>query len=118
MKPADVDQYIAEAPPDRQAALQTVRDLVHEIVPNVVETMNYNMPTFETTDIVCSLASQKHYMALYVCETDLVKHYKEELAHLNCGKSCIRFKQVEDLPLDVIRDIVAKSAENPGFGRG
>jgi uncharacterized protein YdhG (YjbR/CyaY superfamily) len=102
-------------PEDRAEALSSVQAFIHATVPGLKETMAYNMPTFENTDIVCSLGSQKRYMALYVCATDMVKDFKEELAHLNCGKSCIRFKKVEDLPEAVIADILRASAEKPGY---
>ena len=116
-KYVDMDAYIDDLPDDRAAALSTVRAFIHETVPGLTETMAYNMPTFENTDIVCSLGSQKRYMALYVCAIDLIKDFKEELSHLNCGKSCIRFKRTDDLPMAVIADILKASAKNPGFQR-
>ena len=111
----EVDDYFVQVEPERQEAMNAVRALIHDVVPDARETFDYKMPTFVTTDIVCSLASQKQYMALYVCDIDLRQDYKEELAHLNCGKSCIRFKKLDDLPMDTIRRIIAHSAENPGF---
>ena len=34
----------------------------------------------------------------------------DELGNLNCGKGCIRFKQLAELPLDVLREIVRTTA--------
>ncbi len=114
---ADMDAYIDDLPDDRAAALSTVRAFIHETVPGLTETMAYNMPTFENTDIVCSLGSQKRYMALYVCAIDLIKDFEDELSHLNCGKSCIRFKKADDLPKAVIAEILVASADKPGLHR-
>ena len=48
------------------------------------------------------MSSQKHYMSLYM-DTELVEKHRQALAHLNLGKSCIRFKKLEDLLMDVVR---------------
>jgi hypothetical protein len=48
-------------------------------------------------------------MALYVCEPAILDAHSDELSHLNCGKGCIRFKSLDELPLKVVEKIV-KSA--------
>jgi uncharacterized protein YdhG (YjbR/CyaY superfamily) len=113
----EVDAYIAALPEDRAAVLATLRKFVHDAVPGLTETMSYRMPTFESSDIVCSMASQKNYMALYVCGIDVLQELAADFAHLNCGKSCIRFKKWEDLPLDAVRKVLTASAESPGYQR-
>lgn len=101
----DIDRYLAAQEPDRQAALEHIRALVLKTVPDVNETMKYNMPTYERDEVVLSFASQKHYMSLYM-DTEMVAKYSDELSHLNCGKSCIRFRKLEELPLDTIEQII------------
>lgn len=103
-----VDAYLSALEPDRRAALEELRALVFETVPDVVETMRYRMPTYELGDVVCSFASQKHYMSLYM-DVGLVEQHKEELKHLNVGKSCIRFKRIEDLPLNTVEHILVET---------
>ena len=107
-KTREVDAYLSALEPDRRAALEQLRALVFETVPDVAETMRYRMPTYELDDVVCSFASQKHYMSLYL-DVDLVAKHKEELAHLDVGKSCIRFKQLDDLPLGAVRQILVET---------
>ncbi len=60
---------------------------------------------------MCALASQKQYMSLYM-DTSLVEKYRQELAGLDVGKSCIRFKRLEDLPLETVRRILVETVEN------
>ena len=63
-----------------------------------------------------NLASQKNHMALYLMcvygDTDHTKWFKEAWAKtgkkLDMGKSCIRFKKVEDLALDVIGEAIRR----------
>ena len=108
---AQVDAYLSHLSPDRRAALERIRTLIFDTLPDVEETMKYRMPTYELADVVCALASQKHYVSLYM-DTTLVAKHKQELKHLDCGKSCIRFKRFEDLPLDTIRRILEETVQS------
>ncbi|MDB6024838.1 MAG: hypothetical protein JWM68_1061 [Verrucomicrobiales bacterium] len=112
-KAKTVNEYLAELPPERRAALSTLRALIRKTVPGVIESMQYGMPGYVIGEVMLGLASQKHYMAFYCCDT-VVDNYRSLLGKLNCGKSCIRFKNLEELPLDVIatiiRDIVKRKA--------
>lgn len=110
MKSIEVDEYLANLDPDRKEALERIRSMILEIVPGVVETMKYRMPTYELENVVCAMASQKHYMSLYM-DTSLVEKYKSELGNLDVGKSCIRFKKINDLPLNVIEKILVETVE-------
>jgi uncharacterized protein YdhG (YjbR/CyaY superfamily) len=104
-----VDQYIAKQDAGRKAALETIRSTIFELIPDVTETFKYNMPTYELDEVVVSVAAQKHYFSLYL-DTTLVAKYRQELGHLNCGKSCVRFRRLEELPLDTIKKIILETA--------
>ncbi len=112
MKSQDVDAYLEELPAVRREALATVRDLIHRVAPDVQEEIRYKMPAFLVGgDVLCQLASQKRYLSLYVDPAVLEKHLGA-LAHLDVGKSCIRFRKIADLPLDeveaILREVLAK----------
>jgi uncharacterized protein YdhG (YjbR/CyaY superfamily) len=107
----EVDAYLSGLEPKRRAALEQLRALVRETLPDAAETMRYRMPTYELDGVVCSFASQKHYMSLYM-DVGLVEKYKEELEGLDVGKSCIRFKRIQDLPLDTVRRILVETVQN------
>jgi len=104
-----VDEYVQSLDPERAAALNELRDMIFAIAPDVAETMKYRMPSYEYgPSILCAVASQKQYMSLYV-EVQILDRYREQLAHLSLGKSCIRFRQIEALPLDTIRTILTET---------
>ncbi len=104
-----VRAYLEGLAPDRQGALTTLRSLVREMVPEAEETMRYGMPTYEQGGaVLCSFASQKHYMSYYM-DLSLVEQHRHELAGLGVGKSCIRFKRLEQLLLDTVRSILAET---------
>lgn len=102
-KATTVSQYLKELPPDRQAALGTLRALINKIAPHATEGMDYGMPIFGD---LCAIASQKHYMAFYACDIDIMDSHRSQFGRLDCGKCCLRFKRIEDLPLPVIESIL------------
>ena len=109
MSQEQVKAYLAGLVPERQADLTELRSLILETVPGAVETMKYRMPTYEYGQgILCAFASQKQYMSLYV-EIEAVEQHREELAGLSVGKSCIRFRRLEQLPVDTVRTILQET---------
>jgi len=107
----EVDEYLENLAPERQAALAKLRSLVFEVAPDAVETMRYRMPTYEYGDaVLCAFASQKRYVSLYM-DTDIVEKYREELTGLSIGKSCIRFRKMDQLPLDTIKRMLEETVQ-------
>lgn len=51
-------------------------------------------------------AAQKQYLALYVYETDVLARHRRAFAHLNVGKSCIRFTSLDDLSERDVRKVL------------
>ncbi len=125
-KAKTVGRYIASLPKERQASIQAVRRVIVKNLPQgYEETMQYGMISYVVPlrsyptgylgqkDVplpYAGLASQKNYMSLYLMatygdkagEARFKKEYKASGKKLNMGKSCIRFKSVEDLALPVI----------------
>jgi uncharacterized protein YdhG (YjbR/CyaY superfamily) len=105
----EVDEYLSKLDPQRRTALAEVRSLIQEIVPSAVESVRYRMPTYDYEGaMLCAFASQKQYMSLYV-EPRILDGHRWELQHLNLGKSCIRFRRLDQLPLDVVRKVLGET---------
>jgi uncharacterized protein YdhG (YjbR/CyaY superfamily) len=102
-KATSIDEYLEELPTDRRTALSEIRALIHRIAPKTVEAMQYGLPAFGD---LCALASQKNYMALYVCESELVKSHLAALGKVSCGKGCIRFKRLADLNVNAVETLL------------
>lgn len=105
-KAKTVAAYLKELPDDRRKALSKLRAMIRKTLPNAVEDMRYGMPGYFQGDNVCGLASQKGYMALYLCVAGAFDAHRSRLGKLNCGKCCIRFRTLDELPLDVVQDIL------------
>ena len=120
---ATVDEYIAELPHERAAELSRVRDAENGALrPGFVERMAWGMiswevplevsgPTYNKQPLVyAALAAQKNHNALYLncVYASAERSQRLEAAFaaagktLDMGKSCIRFKAADDLPLDAI----------------
>ena len=113
--------YLKELPAERRRELSRVRDMVRKSLPEGYrETMNWGMIAYEVPlehyaktsngQPLCyaGLAAQKNYLSLYFMPVDasvlarLRAAFKQAGKKLDMGKSCIRFKQADDLPLDAI----------------
>ena len=129
-----VDQYLAELPDDRRQAIERVREVVSENLPDgYEEAMNWGMITYQVPLetypdtynkqplMYAALASQKNHMAVYlsgIYTSDVARKrfesaYKATGKRFDVGKSCVRFKKLEDLPLDLIgKTIASMEVEN------
>ena len=122
--------YLASLPPERRKVIAAVRAVVKKRLPKgYVETMNWGMLSYEIPLsrypdtynkqplMYMALAAQKNNYALYMTSVSgdkalmdrLVAAYKAAGKKLDMGKSCLRFTALDDLPLDVIGDIVAST---------
>ena len=120
--------YLASLPPERRKVVAAVRAVVRKHLPKgYVETMNWGMLSYEIPLSrhastyngqplsYAGLAAQKNNYALYLMNVHgddalkdrLAAAYKAAGKRLDMGKSCLRFKSLEELPLDVIGEIVA-----------
>jgi uncharacterized protein YdhG (YjbR/CyaY superfamily) len=105
----EVNEYLDRLPPERRAALTELRALILDEVPDAVEDVKYRMPTYwYEGESLCAFAAQKHYMSLYM-DVELVERHRQELASLDVGKSCIRFKTLDKLPLETVRTILQET---------
>ena len=65
-----------------------------------------------------SLAAQKRHMSIYLmgvyCDAEteswFVQRYRDSGKRLDMGKSCVRFRTLEDLPLDLIGEAVSRTS--------
>jgi len=124
---ASVPDYLASLPDDRREALTAVREVVLARLPEgIEEAMNWGMISYEVPlerypDTYngqplsyAALASQKNHMAVYlmgIYGSDSLRArfedaYRATGKRMDIGKSCVRFRRLDDLPLDVIGDAV------------
>lgn len=125
--------YIQSLPEDRQAAMQQLRQVIQENLPEgFKECMAYGMLGYvvphetyppgyhcnpKTPLPFLSIASQKNFIALYhmglyadkeLYEWFVGEYPKHSKYKLDMGKSCIRFKKPEAIPYELIAELLTK----------
>ncbi|HUT21710.1 MAG TPA: DUF1801 domain-containing protein [Anaerolineae bacterium] len=108
-QPSDVEAYLAQLGEDRRTALQRLRALVLGVAPAAAESMRYRMPTYDLCgELLCAFASQKHYVSLYL-DPAILEAHRAALQGLNLRKSCVRFRQLSQLPLGVVQTMLEET---------
>lgn len=126
---ATVDQYIAELPDERRQAITAVRNVILENLPEgFEEDMNWGMITYQVPLrrhpntynkqplMLAALASQKNHMAVYLTgvysdpasRDRFTNAYRATGKRLDVGKSCVRFRKLDDLPLELVGEAIAE----------
>ena len=127
-----VDEYLKSLPADRRTAISAVRKVILDNLPEgYEECMSYGMIGYVVPHRIypagyhcdpslplplANLASQKNHMALYLmcCYGDKAtdqwfrKAWAAAGKKLDMGKSCVRFKKLEDVSIEVIGQLIAR----------
>ncbi len=127
------DEYIASLPSDWKDAVTQLRETILSNLPEGFdETMGYGMIGYVVPHRLypagyhcdpklplpfINLASQKNYIALYhsglyadkALHDWFVSEYPNHTSHkLDMGKSCVRFKKIQDIPVDLVGQLCTK----------
>lgn len=133
IKATTPEEYIAQLPEERQAVIEKLRKILLENLPDgFEERISYGMLGYVVPHSIypdgyhcdpklplpfINLASQKNYVALYhsgiYANQELLEWFKEEYpkhckTKLDMGKSCIRFKKIDQIPYDLVKELSAK----------
>lgn len=128
-----VDEYIGKLPEDRQKVISDLRAVLQKnLSKDFKECLSYGMIGYVVPHEIypngyhcdpklplpfINLASQKNYVALYhmgvYAQPELLEwfqeEYKQRVPHkLDMGKSCIRFKKMDQIPLDLVGELAQK----------
>ncbi len=120
--------YLASLDPDRKKALSTLHKAIRKAAPSLKPgihggMLGYGIAPYRSKSgsegvwFKVGLASQKNYISLYICACDaddgyLAENNKNRLGKVSVGKSCIRFKKLDQLDLDVAMELVAQAAKS------
>jgi Domain of unknown function (DU1801) len=135
MQPATTtpDEYIAALPAGKQEAIKKLRSHIKKNIPKgFKEVMSYGMLGYVVPHSIyaggyhcnpalplpfISVAAQKNFIALYhmgiylndaLMQWFVNEYPKHTKAKLDMGKSCIRFKKIDDIPFELIGKLAAK----------
>lgn len=136
-----VEQYLGGLPPDRREAIAAVRQVILANLPKgYEECISYGMIGYVVPHSLypngypcdpslplpyVNLGSQKNHMSLYLtnvygdAKTQQWFRAAWEAAgkKLDMGKACVRFKRLEDVPLDVVGQVIARTPVSAHIAR-
>ena len=122
-----VEEYLAELTPERRQAIDQVRQTILQNLPEgYEEAINFGMITYQVPLEVypntynkkplmyAALANQKNHMAVYLTgiymdeelNQDFEEKYRSTGKRYDVGKSCVRFRKLDDLPLELIGESI------------
>ena len=130
---SSIKNYIASIPEDKKQAFEKLRETILKNLPKGFdETFSYRMITYcvphsiypkgyhcnpEQALPFISIAAQKNFIALYhmglYADASLLNWFEETWksttdSKLDMGKSCVRFKRVNEIPFDLIKKLISK----------
>jgi uncharacterized protein YdhG (YjbR/CyaY superfamily) len=101
-----IDEYINDFPKEVGDVLNTIRTTVQQIAPQATETISYNMPAFKMKKVLVYFAAFKNHIGFYALPSGN-KAFQKELSHYKTGKGSIQFPLNQEIPIDLIKKIVA-----------
>ena len=120
------EEYIAGVDDHRRDDIQQLHDFIREIAPELEPTMGFGMLGYgrfhykyasgrEGEWMKIGIASNKRYISFYCCSADeqgyVAERYRERLPKASIGKSCVRFKRLSDLDLEVLGSLIRETAK-------
>ena len=129
-KATSISEYIGALPEGRKEMILFLDSFIKKTVPKLSPHFAYNMLGYGSFPYknykkemiswpIIALASQKNYVSIYVCALEngayLAEKYKDELGKVSVGKSCIRFKKIEDIKLPILKKVLEKAEHFPGL---
>ena len=120
------DEYLDALTEPRCSDLRALHELIRTAVPELEPTMEFGMPGYgkyhyryrsgrEGDWILIGFASNKNYISLYITATTgdgryLAESYRPRLPKASIGKSCIRFKRLSDVDIEVLTALLKEAA--------
>lgn len=129
-KEKTVKEYLAAVPEERKETILLLHKLIQKTAPKMKAHFSHNMlgygsflyKNYKKEEIywpVIGLANQKNYISVYICALEegkyIAEKYKKDLGKVNVGKSCIRFKKLEDLDLKGLKKVILLAQKSPGL---
>jgi uncharacterized protein YdhG (YjbR/CyaY superfamily) len=113
-KAKNVDDYLKEVPENRRESLAQLRKLCQETLLGYQESMEYGMPSYKKKEgeVEVAFASQKNYISFYILKEDVLDKHRAELAGLNVGKGCIRYRKPQQIDFKIVEQLLRDSFQS------
>jgi uncharacterized protein YdhG (YjbR/CyaY superfamily) len=112
--PASVEDYLASIPENARSALENLRKIIKKRVPEAVETISYQIPTFKYNGrMLVAYSAHKNHCSLHLMSKSLMSVHKEELKSYDTTTASIHFTLDHPLPTALVNKLIkARINEN------
>ena len=104
-QPKDIDEYIAEFPPEVQQILEQIRATIKAAAPNAQEAISYALPTFKLYGNLVHFAAFKKHIGFYPTPSG-TERFQQQISGYKAAKGSIQFPLDQPIPYDLITEIV------------
>ncbi|MEN9406896.1 MAG: hypothetical protein RLZZ455_112 [Candidatus Parcubacteria bacterium] len=119
------EEYIRSIDEPRRSEMRKMHEFIISVVPDLKSFMISGMIGYgsyhyvyasgrEGDWSVIGLASQKNYISVYVCAVTegvyIAEKYKKDLPKASIGRSCVRFKKIEDVDFGILKKMLLEAA--------
>jgi uncharacterized protein YdhG (YjbR/CyaY superfamily) len=112
MSSSAVTLYINNCPPQSQEKLHQLRAFIRNVIPEAEEVISYKMPAYKYHGMLVYFAGYEKHIGFYPTGSG-IKHFEAMLSDYKFSKGTIQFKLDQELPFDLIEQIIAfRVAEN------
>lgn len=104
-KPETIDEYISCYPEKVQILLHKIRAVIQNAAPEATEAIKYQLPTFVLNGNLVHFGAFKNHIGFYPAPSG-ISVFRKELSIYKSGKGSIQFPIDQELPFDLISQIV------------
>ncbi len=123
-------EYIDALPEPRRGDVSRLDALIRKVAPRLEPVISMRMLGYgpfryryasgrEGDAARIAIGANASSISLYLLSVDargyVAERYRDRLPKANVGKSCVRFRRLDDLDLDVLRELISEAARTP-FG--
>lgn len=103
-----IDQYHGAFSGESLARMQTIRKIIHNLVPGAEESISYQIPCFKYKGyLIYYCAFPKHISLSHPYSAPFWEHFRDDLAGYKTSKSVIQFPSDQPLPEALIKKIIS-----------
>jgi uncharacterized protein YdhG (YjbR/CyaY superfamily) len=102
----DIDTYLEIQPADVSTALNRIRKIVHDTVPEAQECISYGMPSFKYHGSLVYFAAFKDHCSFFPGGGDIMEMFKEDLKDFKTSKGTIQFTLDKPIPASLLKKII------------
>ena len=101
-----VNKYISNLPIEQQIALERVRQIIKNTVPEAQEYLSYKMPAYHFHGMIGGFAAFKNHCSFFPWDSKTIDVFKDELTGFKTSAGTIQFTPEKPLPEELLQKIL------------